>query len=129
MGCRYDQRLYRLGWRHRWRRVGHVSMVDVSLQVPLGKVRPPAARISIPCATVSAHKHCPEPGLLHPDHLLFAAWTHHLHVVGVGTPEAENVLARYHATVDQDWVVALVAAVDHRVEYLLADQVHFVGPA
>ena len=50
------------------------------------------------------------------------------HLLLLGAAQAEHVLARDHPPVDQDRLQTLVAAVDHRVDDLLAHQVHLVVP-
>jgi len=48
--------------------------------------------------------------------------------LSAGALEAKDVLAGYHSSVDENRLVALIAAVDHRIEHLLANQAHLVVP-
>jgi len=104
-----------------------MSVIDVRLQVPLREIGSPAAGASVPTAAVRAHEHGAQAALLHTEHFVRAAGTA-LDGLSAGALEAEYVLAGYHPSVDENRLVALIAAVDHRVEYLLANQAHLVIP-
>lgn len=104
-----------------------MSVIDVRLQVALRKVCSTAAGAAVATAAVRAHEHGAQATLLHAQHLVRAAGTT-LDGLGAGALEAKYMLAGYHAAVDEDRLVALIAAVDHRVQHLLADQAHLVVP-
>lgn len=97
-----------------------MPMVYVRLQIPLGKIRPTATGASIAGSPVGTHENGSQPGLFHPDGFLLTTGTD-LEVLGPSAFQAEHMLTRYHPTVNQDRLVALVADVDHRIEHLLAN--------
>lgn len=74
-----------------------------------------------------AHEDCSQARLLHAQHLVTAARTN-LDGLGAGTFEAEDMFAGNHAAVDKYGLVALVAAVYHRIKDFLANQTDFMVP-
>lgn len=74
-----------------------------------------------------AHEDCAQSGLLDPQYLVIAAWTA-LNWLSAGTFEAENMFAGYHSAINKYGLVALVAAVYHRIQHLLANQADFMVP-
>jgi len=105
---------------------GSVPVSNVSLQISAGQISSPAPGVSIPRASLCAKEYVSKPSLFHPGHLVPAPRTS-LNLL-LATSQAEHMLAGNHPAIDEDRALALVAAVDHGVDHLLADQVELVIP-
>lgn len=104
-----------------------VPVINVRLQIALREICATTAGAAITTATVRAHEDRAKAGLFDAQHLVAAARTT-FDGLSASTLEAKDVFAGYHAAVDKDGFVALVAAMDHRIEHLFANEVHFVVP-
>lgn len=76
---------------------------------------------------MGTHENGTQTRLFHSDRFLLAAGTD-LEVLRASALQTKDMLTGNHPTVDEDRLVALVADVYHRIQDLLADQVHFVIP-
>jgi len=103
-----------------------VPVSHVSLQVSRAEIGSSAPIVSIPTTTLGAEKNIAKSSLFNSGHFVSTPWAHPLLLLSAA--KTENMLAWNHSAVDQDWFQALVAAVDHRVHDLLANQVHLVVP-
>ena len=102
--------------------LGHVSMLDVGVQISLRKICSPASVVAVSGPVVGTHVNGAQAGLFDPNHFVVAPVAFAL--VGadrVGAPEAEHVLARDHPAVDQDRLQAFIAAMNHRVYHLQSE--------
>lgn len=105
---------------------GSVPVSNVGLEISTGQISPSAPGVSVPRASLGAKEYVSKPSLFHPRHLIPASRTC-LNLL-LPTCEAEHMLAGNHPAIDEDRALALVAAVDHGVDHLLADQVELVIP-
>lgn len=102
-------------------------MGDVGLKVPLTQVCPSTRILALATPTIGAHEHCPKVALLKALYFVIAPVTRLVSLFSAVI--AKHMFTRYHASVSQNGQCALVAAVNHRVDQLLADQIHLVVPS
>lgn len=102
-------------------------MGDVGLQVPLAQVCPSTRILALATPTISAHEHRPKVALLKALYFVVTPVTRLVSLLS--TIIAKHMFTRYHPTISQNGQGAFVAAVDHRVDELLADQIHLVVPS
>jgi len=96
------------------------------LEVTGRQVGAPTTRVTISGSSLSAEVNVAEPRGLHPAHLVLAPRT--LLILLFGTSKTKNMFAWYHPAIDEDRFETLVAAVDHGVQDLLANQINLMVP-
>lgn len=102
-------------------------MGDVGLKVPLTQVCPSTRILALATPTIGTHKHCPKIALLEALYFVVAPVTRLVSLFS--TIVAKHMFTRYHSSISQNGQRALVTAVNHRVDQLLADQIHLVVPS
>lgn len=103
-----------------------MAMRDVGLKVPLAQVCPSTRILSLATPTKGAHEHCPKVALLEALYFVIAPVTRLVSLLSAVI--AKHMFTRYHSAVSQNGQGALLAAVNHRVDQLLANQIHLVIP-
>lgn len=78
---------------------GHVTMVDVRLEIPLGEIGSATTGTSVAGSTVGAHEDRSEAGLFDANRLFLATGAD-FEVFGASATQTEDVLAGDHSTVD-----------------------------